>query len=163
MNRMRTTPAVIAMLLLMAAALPVLAQESVAPPHGPLPVVKVTLAHAHYITQVATTDDSRAYGLMNRTTLPADHAMLFVFRHAEPRWFWMKDTKIPLDILFFDAQRRLVSMQLDALPCKADPCKVYPSGKPAQFVLELAAGSAKRIGVGEGAQLHIHGDYGNVQ
>ena len=163
MNRMRTMLAVIAAMMLATAAPLALAQEQLSAPRKPLPVVTVTLAHARYTTQVATTDESRAYGLMDRVTMPADSAMLFVFRHAAPRWFWMKNTKIPLDILFFDAQRKLVAMQLDALPCKADPCKVYPSDKPAQYVLELAAGTAQRLGLHEGAQLDVHGHYGKVQ
>lgn len=163
MNRTRTMLAVIATMMLVTAAPLVLAQEKLSTPRKPLPVVTVTLAHAHFTTQVATTDESRAYGLMDRTTMPADSAMLFVFQHAEPRWFWMKNTKIPLDILFFDAQRKLVAMQLDALPCNADPCKVYPSDKPAQYVVELAAGTVQRLGVHEGAQLHVQGHYGNVQ
>jgi uncharacterized membrane protein (UPF0127 family) len=163
MNRTRTMLAVIATMLLVTAAPLVLAQEKLSTPHKPLPVVTVTLAHAHFTTQVATTDESRAYGLMGRTTMPADSAMLFVFRHTAPRWFWMKDTKIPLDILFFDAQHKLVAMQLDALPCSADPCKVYPSEKPAQYVLELTAGTVQRLGVHEGARLYVQGRYGNVQ
>ena len=163
MNRTCTLLTVIISIMLVMAAPSALAQEHLAAPRKPLPVVTVTLARTHFTTQVATTDDSRAYGLMDRVTMPADSAMLFVFRHAEPRWFWMKNTKIPLDILFFDAQHNLVAMQLDALPCRADPCKVYPSGKPAQYVLELAAGTARRLGLHEGARLHVQGHYGDVQ
>ena len=155
--------ALIATMTLVAAGPLAQAQEKLSPPRKPLPVVTVTLAHTRFTTQVATTNESRAYGLMDRTTMPADSAMLFVFQHAEPRWFWMKNTKIPLDILFFDARHKLVAMQLDALPCANDPCKVYPSNKPARYVLELAAGTAQRLGVREGAQLHIEGRYGTVQ
>lgn len=139
------------------------AQEPLAPPSKPLPRVSVILAKTRFATQVATDDRSRAYGLMNRTSMPEDTAMLFVFRHAEQRAFWMKDTKIPLDILFFDAHRRLVSAQLDAQPCRIDPCTIYPSNAPAMYVLELAAGTARRIGVSDGATLTIEGSYGKVQ
>lgn len=165
MNRTHMMLALIATMTLVAAGplAQAQAQEKLSPPRKPLPVVTVTLAHTRFTTQVATTNESRAYGLMDRTTMPADSAMLFVFQHAEPRWFWMKNTKIPLDILFFDARHKLVAMQLDALPCTADPCKVYPSNKPARYVLELAAGTAQRLGVREGAQLRVEGRYGTVQ
>lgn len=132
-------------------------------PRKPMPVVQVVLHGARFTTQVAADDDSRAYGLMNRTQLAPHAAMLFVFQHAAPRWFWMKDTKVPLDMLFFDARRRLVSMQLDATPCTHDPCAIYPSGKAAMYVLEIAAGRARAIGAQTGDVLQIHGDYGAVQ
>lgn len=120
--------------------------------------------HGHrFSTEFATNDDSRERGLMMRTELAADHSMLFVFPDAEPRWFWMKNTLIPLDILYFDGERKLVSMQLDVPPCKADPCPSYPSDAPARYVLELAAGTARRIGVQTGDELTVEGDIGAVQ
>ena len=78
------------------------------------------------------------------------HGMLFVFTTDEPRTFWMKDTLIPLDILFFDAHHRLVTIQADAQPCRSDPCELYPSDAPARYVLELNAGTASRIGAKTG-------------
>jgi uncharacterized membrane protein (UPF0127 family) len=120
--------------------------------------------HGHrFTTEFATDDASREHGLMMRTELAADHSMLFVFPDLEPRWFWMKNTLVPLDILYFGADRRLVSMQLDVPPCKADPCPSYPSDAPARYVLELPAGTARRIGVQTGDELTVEGDIGTVR
>lgn len=99
---------------------------------------------------------------MMRTTLAPDHSMLFAFPYSAPQAFWMKNTLIPLDILFFDAERKLVSVQPNVPPCKADPCPSYPSDAPARYVLELSAGTAKRIGAKVGDELTIEGDMGVV-
>lgn len=113
--------------------------------------------------ELATDDASRQHGLMMRTELAADHGMLFVFPQSGPQAFWMKNTLIPLDILYFDTDRRLVSMQLDVPPCRADPCPTYPSEAPALYVLELSAGSAQRMGVHRGDELKVTGDIGSVR
>ncbi|MGN2248255.1 DUF192 domain-containing protein [Frateuria sp. GZRR35] len=129
-------------------------------PKSSAPAVEL---HGHqFSTELATDDASRERGLMMRTELAADHSMLFVFPDTQPRWFWMKNTLIPLDILYFDADRKLVSMQLDVPPCKADPCPSYPSDAPARYVLELPAGTARRIGVEQGDELTVDGDIGAV-
>ena len=105
--------------------------------------------------EVADTDAAREHGLMDRTEMAADHGMLFVFNDDAPRAFWMKNTKIPLDMLYFDADRRLVSVQHNVPPCTADPCPAYSSGAPARYVLELNGGEAKKIGVTAGDELTI--------
>ncbi|WP_199101014.1 DUF192 domain-containing protein [Dyella sp. ASV21] len=120
--------------------------------------------HGHrFTTEFATNDASRARGLMMRTELAADHSMLFVFGDDDQRWFWMKNTLIPLDILYFDSGRKLVSVQASVPPCKADPCPSYPSDLPARYVLELPAGTAARIGAMVGDELTIEGTIGAVQ
>jgi len=124
----------------------------------------VTLHGSAFSTEFATNDASRELGLMNRTNLAADHSMLFIFTDDQPRAFWMKNTLIPLDILYFDKARRLVAMQLDAQPCKADPCALYPSGgQYARYVLELKAGTAGKLGLRLGDTLAIDGDPGTVR
>lgn len=124
----------------------------------------VTLHGKRFSTEFATDDASRELGLMNRTELAADHSMLFVFVDDEPRAFWMKNTLIPLDILYFNKERQLVSMQLNAQPCKADPCAIYPSGDQyARYVLELKAGTAGKLGLKLGETLTIEGDPGTVR
>lgn len=113
--------------------------------------------------ELATTGQQRARGLMDRTSMPADHGMLFVFAQQSPQSFWMKDTLIPLDMLYFDKDRKLVSMQLNAPPCKGMPCPEFPSNVPAKYVLELNAGTAMKIGAKVGDVLTIHGRIGNVE
>ena len=124
--------------------------------------VSVTLHGQRFSVELATNEAAREHGLMMRTSLAADHGMLFVFPDTAPRGFWMKNTLIPLDILYFDAQRKLVSAQLDVPPCKADPCPIYPSAGPARYVLELSAGTARRIGARDGDTLAIDGKLGTV-
>lgn len=123
----------------------------------------VTLHGRSFSVELATNVPSRERGLMQRTSLARGHGMLFVFPHAGPQGFWMKNTLISLDILYFDADRRLVSVQENVPPCKADPCPLYPSAAPARYVLELSAGTAMRIGLKVGDDLNIRGDVGNVE
>ena len=109
-----------------------------------------------FSVEIADTDATREHGLMDRTEMAADHGMLFVFQDDIPRAFWMKNTKIPLDMLYFDADRRLVSVQHNVPPCTADPCPAYSSGAPARYVLELNGGEARKIGVMAGDEMEIH-------
>ncbi|HKE46577.1 MAG TPA: DUF192 domain-containing protein [Rhodanobacteraceae bacterium] len=116
----------------------------------------VELKGQRYRIEIAEDDASRAHGLMDRTHMDDDHGMLFVFQDDAPRAFWMKNTKIPLDMLYFDADRRLVSVQHNVPPCVADPCPAYSSGAPARYVLELNAGQAEKLGVSSGDELIVH-------
>lgn len=116
----------------------------------------VDLKGHRFTIEIAADDASRAHGLMDRTKMDADHGMLFVFEDDAPRAFWMKNTKIPLDMLFFDADAKLVSVQHNVPPCVADPCAGYSSGAPARYVLELNAGQANELGLTPGDAMAIH-------
>lgn len=107
--------------------------------------------------ETAADEASRERGLMFRESMPADHGMLFVFDDAQVRTFWMKNTHIPLDILYFDQNYKLVSVQQRVPPCldSGDNCPVYPSEGPAQYVLELNAGTADKLGVKPGDALAV--------
>jgi len=98
--------------------------------------------------ETAMTPEAWERGLMERTELAGD-GMLFVFPDEVPRAFWMKNTLIPLDILYFDASGRFVSMETMA-PCTADPCRTYISAGPVRYAVEVAAGRAAAWGVGAG-------------
>lgn len=115
----------------------------------------VELKGQRYSIEFAENDAAREHGLMDRTEMALDHGMLFVFQDDMPRAFWMKNTKIALDMLFFDADRHLVSVQHDVPPCLADPCPPYSSGAPARYVLELNAGQARKLGLTPGDELTI--------
>jgi uncharacterized membrane protein (UPF0127 family) len=116
-----------------------------------------------FLVELAINAPSRELGLMRRTSLAQGHGMLFVFPHIGPQGFWMKNTLIALDILYFDDNRRLVSVQQNVPPCTADPCPIYPSSAPARYVLELSAGTAARIGLQVGDELNIAGEVGDVE
>ncbi|AMJ56137.1 MULTISPECIES: DUF192 domain-containing protein [Stenotrophomonas] len=114
----------------------------------------VELAGTRYHVELAQNDETRARGLMFREQMDADRGMLFVHDREEPQAYWMKNTKIPLDILYFDSQRRLVGQQRDVPPCSAgDMCPPYPSFNPALYVLELNAGQAAKLKLEDGAVL----------
>jgi uncharacterized membrane protein (UPF0127 family) len=119
--------------------------------HGMTPSTpSVSLRGHSFSVEVAATPAEQEHGLMDRTSMPADHGMLFVFADAQPLSFWMKDTLIPLDMLFFDDSHRLVTIHANVPPCKADPCPTYDSTAPARYVLELNAGTAAKLGVRKG-------------
>ncbi|HEX5488051.1 MAG TPA: DUF192 domain-containing protein [Rhodanobacteraceae bacterium] len=128
-----------------------------AAPAGHSAAPSVMLHGTRFSVELANSPAEQAHGLMGRDHMAAGHGMLFVFRDSAPRTFWMKDTLIPLDMLFFDAGGRLVAIQADAKPCQADPCKLYPSGVPARYVLELNAGTAARLGVRKGDVITFSG------
>jgi uncharacterized membrane protein (UPF0127 family) len=116
----------------------------------------VELGGQRYVVEIADDDAERARGLMFRDEMAASHGMLFVHDREEPQAYWMKNTRIPLDILYFDDDRRLVSQQRDVPPCAlGNGCPPYPSAAPARFVLELNAGEAARLGLEDGAKLKI--------
>ena len=82
--------------------------------------------------------------------------MLFVHDTEEPQAYWMKNTRIPLDILYFDSARRLVSQQRDVPACTlGDECPPYPSTAPARYVLELNAGQAEALKLQDGAEIRF--------
>ena len=116
----------------------------------------VELKGQRYSIEIVEDEASRERGLMNRTQMDADHGMLFIFDDDAPRAFWMKNTKISLDMLFFNAERKLVSVQHRVPPCQADPCPAYSSGAPARYVLELNGGQADKLGLTPGDEMQIH-------
>ncbi len=116
----------------------------------------VELKGNRFSVEIAADDVTRARGLMYREHMAADHGMLFVFEQEAPQAFWMKSTKIPLDMLFFDHTGKLVALHQRVPPCIADPCPVYPSNAPALYVLELNGGAAERLKVKLGDSLAIH-------
>ena len=128
-----------------------------AAPPAPAAGPSVTLDGRVFTVEVATTPSEQAHGLMQRTSMAAGHGMLFMFPDSQPRTFWMKNTLIPLDMLFFDADGRLVAIQANAQPCKADPCQLYPSDAPARYVLEVNAGTAAKLGARTGDVITFSG------
>ncbi|MEO6227239.1 MAG: DUF192 domain-containing protein [Thermomonas sp.] len=114
----------------------------------------VELGGQRYDIEIAKDDAERAQGLMYRDAMENYHGMLFIHDRQEPQAYWMKNTKIPLDILYFDDARKLVSQQREVPPCSlGDACPAYPSNAPARYVLELNAGEAARLKLQDGAQL----------
>jgi uncharacterized membrane protein (UPF0127 family) len=116
----------------------------------------VELKGQRYVVEVADSHEERARGLMFRDHLEPGTGMLFVHDTEQPLAYWMKNTKIPLDILYFDEDRKLVSVSRGVPPCLlGNRCPNYPSRGPALYVLELNAGVASQIGAAPGDELTI--------
>lgn len=118
----------------------------------------VVLKGERFTVELADTSEKQALGLMFRDHLADDHGMLFRFPGEAMRSFWMKNTRIPLDIFYFDSNLQLVSVAENAQPCRSQRCPPYPSAAPAQYVLELRAGTAAELGVRPGDVLELHLD-----
>ena len=115
----------------------------------------VELKGRRFEVEIAADDASRTRGLMFRDSLAEDRGMLFIFDRAEPLAFWMRNTRIPLDILYFDSDLKLVSVARGVPPCTTQQCPSYPSAAPARYTLELNAGMAKRLGAEPGDELRV--------
>ena len=105
--------------------------------------------------EVARTSQERAQGLMHRESLAIDSAMLFVFDDEAHRSFWMKNTLIPLDILYLDSRGVVVDVQTMTTQVGVADSELtrYPSAAPARYAIEMNAGLANVLGVESGAQV----------
>ena len=112
---------------------------------------------AEYAVELALTPEEQSQGLMFRESLPERAGMLFLFPEVAPHHFWMKNTMIPLDMVWMDASGKVLFVSADTPPCKADPCPTYGPDGPAQSVLEIAGGKAKAEGVAVGTTLETIG------
>lgn len=97
--------------------------------------------------EVVQKEEELHRGLQFRKSLGPDSGMLFVFRKSWPYAFWMKDTLIPLDMIWMDDTRKIVYIEHNVPPCTADPCPSYPPKHAALYVLEINAGYAVKLGL----------------
>jgi len=116
-----------------------------------LPVVHFD--NADFVVELANTPAERQKGLMFRESMADNHGMLFVFDDVSPRSFWMKNTLIPLDMIFINGNWTVVHVA-NAVPCTADPCPSY-SSPPAMYVLEINGGIAEKSGIKVGSKLSL--------
>tara|TARA_Y100000310_G_C20097983_1_gene541357 strand:+ start:88 stop:519 length:432 start_codon:yes stop_codon:yes gene_type:complete len=101
---------------------------------------------------LALTDDERALGLMYREQMDSDSGMLFVYHEEDIRRFWMKNTKINLDLIWLDASGEVVHIEHDVQPC-VENCSIYMG--EGQYVLEINGGLANSLGMTEGSLLTL--------
>ena len=105
--------------------------------------------------EIANTDEKRERGLMFREELCSDCGMLFVYDKEVKSKFWMKNTLIPLDIIWLNSDLEVVHVA-NAVPCVTEECELYgPSSEKSQYVLEVNSGVSERIGLGEGSDLEL--------
>ena len=107
--------------------------------------------------EIADDDDLRAQGLMYRDHLAPGAGMLFFFPQEGEYPFWMKNTRIPLDIIWVDANRRIAHVKHEVPPCHVPDCPSYPPDAIAKYVLEIAGGEAARHGLKKGDLLRFEG------
>jgi uncharacterized membrane protein (UPF0127 family) len=118
---------------------------------GQVRTAPVMIGQMEFQLEIADSMASRQRGLMHRQSMPADRGMLFVFDYPEVLRFWMKNTYIPLDIIYLDGAGKVVTIkQLKPL----DETSVS-SEKPAKYAIELNAGMAEKAAVREGDVIHL--------
>ena len=109
----------------------------------------VDIGKGTFRAEVADTDETRARGLGGRQELGKSEGMLFVTEKDGDIPIWMKDMRIPIDIIWLDAKKKVVHVKRDAWPDN-EPHEVYHTPVPARYVLELPAGSAKEHSIKSG-------------
>jgi uncharacterized membrane protein (UPF0127 family) len=99
---------------------------------------------------LAVSSEERSRGLMFREHLDPDKGMLFIYKDEGVHYFWMKNTLIPLDMIWINGNREVISISKDVQPCEISQCPLIGSEQKVQYVLELNAGSSDKIGLAIG-------------
>jgi uncharacterized membrane protein (UPF0127 family) len=125
------------------------------PPEKPLPrttlAIDTAAGEARFDVEVAADWRSQEYGLMNRKSLPRNSGMIFDFGTPSMTSFWMKNTLIPLDMIFIRSDGTISSIAPDAVPMSLDSIK---SVEPVRAVLEINGGEAAKLGIYPGQKVH---------
>ncbi len=170
-GKVKLVKSLLAMLLLLPVSLALLGCTTVSPkptatptpapttsPIAPAQTLPLTLlATINQISiklAVAETPLQQQIGLMHRTSLPDDEGMLFQFEPARPVAFWMKQTLIPLDMLYIRSGV-IREIQANVPPCKTDPCPTYPSTTTIDQVIEIRGGLAEKLGIKVGDRVTL--------
>ena len=127
-------------------------QPPAADPSGP----RVVFPDGFVVSvEIAADDELRAQGLMYRDHIDPGKGMLFVFPRDDVFSFWMKNTRIPLDMIWIDANRRIVGIKENVPPCRVEDCPSYGPGVIARYVLEVGGGEAAKHGLKVGDVLQF--------
>lgn len=100
--------------------------------------------------EIADSDEQRTTGLMFRTSMSENQGMLFIFPYETEQSFWMKNTVLPLDMIFVNANNEIVKIHHNTTPFSEES---YASGKPAIYVVEVNAGYSNKLGIKEGDKI----------
>lgn len=134
--------------------------DSIYSPQMPSERPRVCVGEKCVFVELATTQEQRELGLMNRSHLGEDIGMLFIFDELNIYPFWMKNTLIPLDAIWF-GEKGVVDIQT-MVPCPSDPCPIYTPSGPALYVLEVNAGWAEKNNIQIGDSVHVIIDSGDA-
>ncbi|MBN2250622.1 MAG: DUF192 domain-containing protein [Candidatus Altiarchaeota archaeon] len=116
---------------------------------------KICLKDRCFDAEVVKTPAERSRGLMYRESLDPGKGMLFVFEQEGIHPFWMKNTLIPLDIIWISEDKKVVYVGRNAQPCQTDPCPNIVPEAEALYVLEVNAGTADEIGLETGDTVYF--------
>ena len=137
--------AILSVLIVLVALAPALALDRTT-----VEIASKTGVHV-FTVEIADTEQARERGLMFRKELQPGRGMLFDFHREQQVGFWMKNTLIPLDMIFIDGRGRIVSIAQDAKPMSED---VIMSGGQVRAVLEVDGGTARRLGIAPGDRVY---------
>ncbi|MFZ2153268.1 MAG: DUF192 domain-containing protein [Microgenomates group bacterium] len=119
--------------------------------------VNIKIKNENYTLEVAKSLSQKAAGLMNRSSLCPHCGMIFVSSYPSPQIFWMKNTLIPLDIIFLDSQGKIIN--IEAAPAQAKTAdgnyQYFSSSSPAQYVIELNLGDSQKLNLTTGDQIPL--------
>ena len=132
--------------------------ESTSAKPSDLPLVTIDAGGPQFDVRVEIADDEaeRQRGLMERTTLPKDAGMLFVFGREQELSFWMRNTRIPLSIAYIDADGRIVDIE-DMEPF--DDQTKHPSAEPSKYALEVNQGFFEERSIEVGDRVEVPAEY----
>ena len=120
----------------------------------PRDVKNEVIINGHSIfVEVVDRPDLRAKGLSGRGRLNENEGMLFVFNKPGNYYFWMKNVKMPLDIIFMDENKKVAHLNKNAQPCQQKECPNISADQPVKYVLEINAGQAEKSNIKNGDQL----------
>ena len=136
----------VSILAVVAWAMVVALESSLGVELQPLEIVSKTGVHT-FAVEMAVTPEEQARGLMFRRELPEGQGMLFDFQREQPATFWMKNTYVSLDMIFIRADGRILRIAQNTVPLSE---ALVPSGGPVRAVLEVVAGTARKLGIAPG-------------
>lgn len=108
-----------------------------------------------FVVEIAATKEAREAGLMWRDHLDDMAGMLFIFESERRNVFWMKNTRLPLDMIFLDQDVRVVYIASNIQPCEKSPCPTVDPGVDSKYVLEINAGKAAELNIAPGDHLDL--------
>ncbi|MCX8997599.1 DUF192 domain-containing protein [Rhizobiaceae bacterium BDR2-2] len=133
-------------------ALVTFAADDVRFEHGRLAIETADGRKVAFSVELAVSDEQRMRGLMHRQSMPDDHGMWFDFGASRLVTMWMRNTVLPLDMLFIDEQGEVKHIRERAVPFSEE---LISSGGPVRYVLELNAGTVERLRIGTGSRVDL--------
>jgi len=117
---------------------------------------QICIRNTCFNVELAKTPQEQEIGLMNRAHLASDKGMLFIFKKEDTYGFWMKNTLIPLDMLWINSNNTVVYIQKDAEPCVVAKCPSYIPDKSGLYVLEINGGLADQYSIRVGDKVEFN-------